>query len=86
MRTFSEPRHALQYIVRHSECTELDRSAAAVEETEHDTFAKHGWHRRDAKIQLSLLESYSNAAILWPTAFGDIEFRQEFDARDNRMV
>ena len=68
---------------RHAELSSDYGPAAAIEESEHDTFAEERRHGRHAKIELPVFESDADASVLRPTPFGDIELRQELDARDD---
>jgi len=71
---------------RHAELRERDGSAAAIEKTKHDALTEHRGDGGDAEIELARLEANADAAVLRAAALGDVELREELDARDDGMV
>ena len=57
-----------------------------VEQAEHDALAVHRRDGRNAEVELARLEANTNPSVLWPPPLGDVQFRQELDARDDGMM
>ena len=71
---------------RHAELRKPNAASAAVEEAEDDRLAEHRRHSGDADIELARLEADADAVVLRAAALGDVELREELDARDDGVV
>ena len=57
-----------------------------VEQTQHDALAVHRRHGRHAQVELARLEPHANASVLRPPPLGDVELREQLDARHDRVM
>ena len=46
----------------------------------------HGRHDRDAEINIAPFVAHAKASVLRHTPLGDVEFRHDLDARDERLM
>src|ERR1051325_2268593 len=57
-----------------------------VKNTNDSILAVHGRHDRDAKVNVTSLVAHAKTPVLRHAALGDVQFRHDLDARDQRLV
>ena len=75
---------ALQHVGGHPQRREVRRRGVAVEQANDDLLAVDRRHRRDARVDLALLERDPAAPVLRLAAIGDVHPRQQFQPRGER--
>jgi hypothetical protein len=75
----------LHRVGRHPELSEPDAAALLVEEAQHDAFTAERRERRDADVDLAVLEAQPDATVLRQPTLGDVELRHDLQpANDGR--
>src|ERR1043166_6923075 len=69
-----------------SQVAELLVDLLLVEDTNHAVFAVDGRHDGDAEVNVAPLVADAEASVLRDAALGDVEFRHDLDAGDERLV
>src|SRR5262245_36775973 len=57
-----------------------------VEDADHRVFAVDRGHDRNAEVDAAAFDAHAEAPVLRNAALGDVEFRHDFDARDDRLM
>src|ERR1051325_5161521 len=82
------PRHdfgeELECVRRHSELGQRNASALFVEKSQDDALPAERWDRRNANVDLSILQSQTNASVLRDASLGDVEVGHDLDAANDR--
>ena len=74
---------APERVVEEAQLGEVERHAALVEDPHHDALAVHRRHRRHAQVDLLALHAQPDAPVLRQPPLGDVEVREDLDARDH---
>ena len=75
---------ARQVVVLEAHVFEAEADAGAVEHPHHQALAVHRGHRRQAQIEFVALDPRLDAPVLRQPPLGDVEVRQQLDARTDR--
>src|SRR5690606_2572745 len=70
----------------HAELLEVERQVALVEDTEHDLLAEDHGQGRDTEVDDLVLQLELDAAVLRDAALGDVQVREDLDARGQRCL
>src|SRR5215475_1441982 len=57
-----------------------------VEDADHRVFAVDRGHDRDAEVDAAALDTHAETPVLRDAALGDVKFRHDLDARDDRLM
>ena len=83
VRLLGELAERVERFRRHPQLVESDRSSAPIEQAEDDRLPVEGRDGRDPEVELALFEAHADPPILGRPALGDVQLREQLDARDH---
>ncbi len=80
MGLLQDTKETIERLAFKTQTAKIEFDAFLVKQSDDDTFTVHGRHSRNTEVEFLALNLQFNAAVLWESAFGNVQFCHDFDA------